>query len=107
MSAANQVHIFQPFSQAHSGIARKFGGTALIISICNKLLNLMCSELKVQNTIGIGSQFYFHLHLPEVDEIITLVASEKTQDELFEIGILGMIHKPYKPIDIKRLLTKL
>tara|TARA_B110000483_G_scaffold200753_1_gene241316 strand:+ start:921 stop:2420 length:1500 start_codon:yes stop_codon:yes gene_type:complete len=199
MSAATQIQIFHPFSQAHSGIARKFGGTGLGISICDKLLKLMDSDIKVQSTIDIGSQFYFHLHLPEVDEIIehenledtqeiqtglkVLVAEDnkvnqklisrilstfgvlseiaedglkvieaykegdfdiifmdihmpnldglsaariildsdphaiiwglsadvikETQDELVKIGMLGMIHKPFKPIDIKRVLSQL
>ncbi len=54
-----QELIFQPFSQAESSTARRFGGTGLGLSISQKLVQLMGGELKIRSECGCGSVFYF------------------------------------------------
>jgi signal transduction histidine kinase/CheY-like chemotaxis protein len=60
--AEAQKVIFEPFGQEESGA--KLGGTGLGLAISKKQLALMGTELKLESKIGVGSRFYFELHLP-------------------------------------------
>lgn len=60
--AEAQKMIFEPFSQEETGA--KLGGTGLGLAITKKQLALMGAELKLESKIGVGSRFYFELHLP-------------------------------------------
>jgi CheY-like chemotaxis protein len=51
--------VFASFEQVYSESTRQYGGTGLGISICQRLLQLMESELKVDTKYGEGSCFYF------------------------------------------------
>jgi len=63
ISRDQQENLFQPFIQAESSTARKYGGSGLGLNICNKLLELMDSKLQVTSSIGKGARFYFNLDL--------------------------------------------
>ena len=63
MSAEEIAKILTPFTQADESISRRYGGTGLGLSICDRLLNLMGSELRIDSTLDVGSQFYFELCL--------------------------------------------
>lgn len=56
--------IFEQFSQADVRTTRKYGGTGLGLTISQKLVRLMGSELKVESRYNKGSKFYFTLILP-------------------------------------------
>jgi len=55
--------IFAPFSQADSGINRRYGGTGLGLTICSKLLRLMGSRIELSSDTNKGSTFRFELTL--------------------------------------------
>ena len=55
--------LFQPFIQADGSINRKFGGTGLGLTICDKILKLMDSHFQVDSQIDVGSSFKFSLKL--------------------------------------------
>ncbi|MEO5346076.1 MAG: response regulator [Magnetococcus sp. YQC-9] len=62
-----QARIFEQFSQADTGITRRFGGTGLGLTISRKLLELMNGRLWVESRPNAGSTFYFSLPIREVD----------------------------------------
>lgn len=59
----NQRKIFDAFIQEDISITKRFGGTGLGLTISNKLLILMQSELNVESEVGKGSVFSFDLDL--------------------------------------------
>ncbi len=71
---ANKLkEIFDEFSQAEAGTARKFGGTGLGLSISKKLVEIQKGTIDVQSETGKGSIFTFQLTYP--------VASKKEIEE--------------------------
>ena len=55
--------VFEPFTQADSSAARRYGGTGLGLSICRQLVGLMGGELTVTSKEGGGSVFGFTAHM--------------------------------------------
>ncbi len=65
MGQAEHVKLFQPFVQIDASIARKFGGTGLGLSITQKLVQLMQGSIRVQSSLGEGSEFTVLLPIDE------------------------------------------
>jgi two-component system, sensor histidine kinase and response regulator len=69
ISAENQQHIFDGFSQAEASTTRRFGGTGLGLSICKRLVEMMGGELMLDSELDQGSDFHFTLTMPATDEL--------------------------------------
>ncbi|APB72338.1 PAS domain S-box protein [Paenibacillus polymyxa] len=61
--ADRQHLLFQPFSQLHPALNRKYGGTGLGLSICKNLVKLMGGSIGVDSDEARGATFRFQLDL--------------------------------------------
>ncbi|MGZ3182666.1 MAG: ATP-binding protein [Telluria sp.] len=57
ISPEAQKRLFSPFTQADSGISRRFGGTGLGLAISHRLAGLMGGTLRLDSAPGAGSTF--------------------------------------------------
>ncbi|MCW3106538.1 MAG: response regulator [Segetibacter sp.] len=62
----DQEKIFGIFWQVYNETTRKYSGTGLGLTICQRLLNMMNSSLSVESEEGKGSKFYFTITVPVV-----------------------------------------
>lgn len=63
ISEEYQKRIFDAFMQEDGSTTKKYGGTGLGLTISNKLLYMMGSELQLKSKLDEGSTFYFDLEL--------------------------------------------
>jgi CheY-like chemotaxis protein len=61
--------IFDGFTQAEASTSRRFGGTGLGLVICQRMIKLMGSELRVDSQLAEGSRFWFDIDLDVTHDI--------------------------------------
>ncbi len=70
-------NIFKPFKQADTSTTRKYGGTGLGLTICNKLAGMMGGKIWAESSPGDGSTFIFTITAEAGDDISDIYAPEK------------------------------
>jgi PAS domain S-box-containing protein len=70
MSEEHLANIFSEYGQASENTSHQYGGTGLGLTISQKLVRLMASELEVNSKFNDGSQFFFTLVLEDANEKI-------------------------------------
>lgn len=89
ISEEHQKNIFEKFTQAHKYITREFGGTGLGLAIIKRLLELMDSEIKVDSTLGSGSNFHFTIWFEKSDiQIIEDITGVEAKEDLGGVRVL-------------------
>jgi PAS domain S-box-containing protein len=58
-----QGQLFEAFIQADESMTRKYGGSGLGLSICQRIINLLGGEIKIISEEGVGTEFNFVLPL--------------------------------------------
>ena len=69
IASEDLAHLFKPFSQVDSGLARKFEGTGLGLAMVKLLADLHGGSVAVQSEVGTGSRFTVWLPLRRLDRV--------------------------------------
>lgn len=67
--------IFDPFTQATTETTRQYGGTGLGLTITQKMLQLLGSEIEVQSSVGVGTSFSFSISFNKALDVVPEVKS--------------------------------
>nr|CRH06397.1 putative Histidine kinase. Containing HisKA, HATPase_c, Response reg domain [Candidatus Magnetococcus massalia] len=65
IAEADQIHIFDKFTQSDGSMTRRFGGTGLGLHICQRLVGLMGGSIYLLSEQGKGSRFTVELPFKE------------------------------------------
>ncbi len=72
ISKTKQQEIFEEFSQEHTQIEKKFGGTGLGLTIAKRIAGLLKGSVELISEPGIGSEFTIHIPVIKVTEKVEI-----------------------------------
>lgn len=102
----NLEKIFERFTQANSNITREHGGSGLGLTIIKKLLELMDSNINVESTFGVGSNFFFTLdfNLDKTIKVLSKANEENNISKLKGIKVLLVEDVKFNIIVAKKMM---
>ena len=80
MTAEQQQHLFESFTQADASISRKFGGTGLGMAISHRLIGQMGGAIEATSELGVGTTFSITLGFQNGDNTSPEVKGRETLD---------------------------
>ncbi|MFA6505009.1 MAG: diguanylate cyclase, partial [Treponemataceae bacterium] len=86
MTEQYRLHLFEPFSQQDSTIARKYGGTGLGLAIAKRLLDLMSGSISCESEMNKGTRFI--IDIPNVRaagnaaEVVSFIGGNRKTSEV-------------------------
>jgi len=95
-------HIFEPFKQADSSIAQRYGGTGLGLSLSKRLAELLGGTLTVSSKAGTGSEFTLAIDAGQDDSRIFVDKLE----QLTEFAISTPVSVQFKKLSGDVLLAE-
>ncbi len=82
--------VFESFTQADNSISREYGGTGLGLPISARFIEMMGGTIKVNSTVGYGSEFYFDIWLDVIENEAYINSNNQFKD--LKIHILESLH---------------
>ncbi len=94
IAADKRAHLFRAFSQADSSTTRKYGGTGLGLTICQRLVQLMGGDIAVESVEGRGSTFSFSISADWADSALPSRYVSDEQPQLRDKRVLLVDDNP-------------
>jgi signal transduction histidine kinase/CheY-like chemotaxis protein len=85
IASEKQAAVFAPFSQADVSTTRRFGGTGLGLTICQRIVQLMEGKIWVESQLGTGTTFHF---------VVPLTATEKLPEPSKPVSVVKTAGRP-------------
>ena len=99
ISEEQQGQLFQAFTQADNSITRRYGGSGLGLTICQRLVQLMGGDIAVRSQPGQGSTFSFTAQLG-------LGSPSGPEHPILRHRVLIVDDNPVARVVLERLLAK-
>lgn len=105
MSPAQQLRLFQPFSQADTSTTRRFGGTGLGLTICGRLAKMLGGQVRiVESRPGVGTRFRLAIATGPLDGV-PLIAVRTTAETLAQEIPHNKASEQTRPLEGYRILV--
>jgi PAS domain S-box-containing protein len=98
-------HLFKPFSQIDSGLARKFEGTGLGLAMVKLLVELHGGAVAVASEVGLGSCFsvWLPLRIAEEEFALTRTPAAAQSDGAEGVRTALVVENDFKAADLIRV----